>query len=133
MKETTTLEQKIIIPKVTPKQLYDSYVNPKEQGEVTGSKATGKPVVDGEFTAWDGYIFGRFLELEDGKRVVQEWMTTDWAEGYGPSKLELTFIAVVGGTEICMVHKNVPKVQAAEFAEGWEEFYWKPFKEYFKK
>jgi activator of HSP90 ATPase len=133
LNETTTLEQKILIPKATPKQVYDAYVNPKEHEKFTGSKATGKPVVGGEFTAWDGYIFGKFLELNDGKRVVQEWKTTDWAEGYGASKLELTFAAVPKGTEITLVQQYVPKAQVDEFAEGWEEFYWKPLKEYFKK
>jgi hypothetical protein len=37
------------------------------------------------------------------------------------------------GTEIVMVHSNVPKDQEADTAEGWTEFYWEPLKEYFKK
>jgi activator of HSP90 ATPase len=129
--EVTTIEQKIVIPKVSPKEVYDAFVDPKKHGKFTGSKATGKPVVGGKYTAWDGYTFGKFIELEDGKRVIQEWTTTDWAEGYGTSKLELTFTAVPEGTEICMVHSNVPKEQADEIAEGWADFYWNPLKEYF--
>ena len=108
-------------------------MDPKKHGEFTGSKATGKPVVGGKFTAWDEYISGKFLELEEGKRVVQEWTSTDFPEGYPPSKLELTFCEVPKGTEIVMVHSNVPKEQADETAEGWTEFYWDPLKEYFKK
>ena len=50
-----------------------------------------------------------------------------------PSKLELTFCAVPKGTEIVMVHSNVPKDQKDETAEGWTEFYGEPLKEYFKK
>jgi activator of HSP90 ATPase len=129
--EVTSITQKIIIPKVAPKQVYDAYVDPKKQGEFTDAKATGKPVVGGKFTAWDGYIFGKYLELDGGKRVVQEWTTTDWEEGYSASKLELTFKAVPEGTEIVMVHSNVPKLQADEVEQGWTEFYWNPLKEYF--
>jgi len=129
--EVTTLTQKILIPKVSPKQVYDAYVDPEKHSEFTGSEATGKPVIGGKFTAWDEYISGKFLELEDGKRVVQEWTTTDWIEGYPASKLELTFTAVPKGTEICMVHSNVPKEQKDEIAEGWTEFYWIPLKDYF--
>jgi uncharacterized protein YndB with AHSA1/START domain len=128
--ETTTIKQKAIIP-ASPKEVYDAYVDAKKHSKFTGSKATGKAVVDGKYTAWDGYIFGKNLELEDGKRVVQEWTTTDWVEGFGPSRLELTFKEVPGGTEISMVHSNVPKEQADEVAEGWVEFYWNPLKEYF--
>jgi activator of HSP90 ATPase len=131
--EVTTITQKVIIPKVPPKQVYEAYVDPKKHSEFTDSKATGKPVVGGKFTAWDGYISGKFLELEDGKRVVQEWTSTDFPEGYPPSKLELTFRKVPEGTEIVMVQSNVPKDQADETAEGWIEFYWNPLKEYFSK
>ncbi len=131
--EFATIKQKVIIPKVTPKQVYEAYVDPKMHSEFTDSKATGKPVVGGKFTAWDGYISGKFLELEEGKKVVQEWSSTDFPEGASPSRLELTFCAVAKGTEIVMVHSNVPKDQEAETAEGWTEFYWEPLKEYFSK
>ena len=131
--EVTTITQKIIIPKVSPKEVYQAYVDPKKHSEFTGSEATGKPVVGGKFTAWDGYISGKFLELEEGKRVVQEWTSTDFPEGAYPSRLELTFRQVPKGTEIVMVHSNVPKDQEDETAEGWTEFYWEPMKQYFKK
>ena len=131
--EVKTIKQKIIIPKVSPKQVYDAYVDPKKHTAFTGSKATGKPVVGGKFTAWDEYISGKFLELEDGKRVVQEWISTDFPDGYPASKLELTFCEVPKGTQIVMVHSNVPKEIADEAADGWSEFYWIPLKEYFSK
>ena len=131
--EVTTITQKIIIPKVIPKEVYQAYIDPKKHSQFTGSEATGKPVVGGKFTAWDGYISGKFLELEEGKHVVQEWTSTDFPEGAPPSKLELTFREVPKGTEIVMVHSNVPKDQGDETAEGWTEFYWEPMKQYFKK
>lgn len=131
--EVTTITQKVIIPKVSPKQVYEAYVDPKKHSEFTGSEATGKPVVGGKFTAWDGYISGKFLELEEGKRVVQEWTSTDFHEGAPTSRLELTFREVPKGTEIVMVHSNVPKDQEDETADGWTEYYWEPLKQYFKK
>jgi uncharacterized protein YndB with AHSA1/START domain len=131
--EVKTIKQTVTIPKATPEQVYEAYTDPKKHSEFTGSEATGKPVVGGEFTAWDGYISGKYLELEAGKRVVQEWKTTDWEDGYGPSRFELTFKAVQKGTELCMVHSNVPKELADEVAEGWEDFYWAPLKDYFSQ
>ena len=130
--KVTTIKQKITVP-AHPKEVYAAYVDAKKHSEFTGSKATGKAIVGSKFTAWDGYIFGKNLELEDCKRVVQEWTTTDWAEGYGPSRVELTFKEVPEGTEISLVQSNVPEEQADEFADGWIEFYWKPMKEYFRK
>ncbi len=129
--EVTTIKQTIIISKATPKQVYDAYTDPKKHSEFTDSRATGKPVVGGKYSTWDGYIFGKYLVVEDGKRVVQEWTTTDWEDGYSASKVELTFRAIGEDTEITMVHSNVPKVQASEIEQGWTEFYWNPLKEYF--
>jgi len=114
-------------------QVYEAYVDPKKHSEFTGSKATGKPVVGGKFTAWDKYIFGKYVELEAGKRVVQEWSSTDFPKNYPPSVLELIFCEVPKGTEITIVHSYVPKETAEEIAEGWTEFYWDPLKKYFKK
>lgn len=131
--EVTTIKQTVLIPKATPKQVYDAYTDPKKHTEFTDSPATGEPVVGGKYTAWDGYIFGKYLDLEDGKRVVQEWTTTDWEEAYGASKLELTFKAVSKGTEITMVQSDVPKPLANDIKMGWTDFYWEPLKEYFSK
>jgi activator of HSP90 ATPase len=130
--KATTIKQKTLIP-ATPDEVYDAFMEAKKHSAFTGSKATSDPKVGGEFTAWDGYISGRNLELVKGKKIVQEWSTTDWPDKFPPSRLELTFKEAKGGTEISMIHSNVPAEQADDLAEGWNEFYWKPLKEYFTK
>ncbi len=32
-----------------------------------------------------------------------------------------------------MAHSKVPEDQADDYEQGWEDYYWKPLKEYFKK
>jgi activator of HSP90 ATPase len=130
--KTTTIKQKVTIP-ATPEEIYEAFTDPKKHSKFTGSKATGKPEVGEEFTAWDGYISGKYLELEEGKKIVQEWVNTDWPEGLPPSKFELTFKATEEGTEISMVQSNIPADQEKELLDGWTEFYWDPLKEYFSK
>jgi len=132
MAKTETIKQKVIIP-ATPIEVYEAFVDAKKHSEFTGSKAAFDPKIGGQFTAWDGYIFGKNLELERGKRIVQEWLTTDWPEGQPPSRLELTFKKAKTGTELSMVHTDVPAEQAADLAQGWIDFYWDPLKKYFKK
>jgi len=127
------IRQKAVIG-ASPEEVYDAYVNPKKHAEFTGSPATGTPRVGGTFTAWDGYISGKFLVLERGKRVVHEWKTTEWPAGYPPSLIELTFrMKGKRGTELTMVHSSVPAEQAEEYAQGWKEHYWNPLKDYFNK
>ncbi len=127
-----TIRQKVVVA-AKPIEIYTAFVNAKKHSAFTGSKATGEGKVGGKFTAWDGYISGKFLELDEGKKIVQEWITTEWPEGYPPSRFELTFREVKEGTEVLMVHSDVPAEQAGELEEGWNESYWKPLKTYFKE
>ncbi len=130
--KVTILKQTVVIP-ASPIEIYNALIDDKIHSQFTGSKATCNPKVGGKFTAWDGYISGKNLELEKGKRIVQEWTTTEWPEGYPPSRLELTFSKIKEGTEIIMVHSNVPQEQAANYEQGWVDYYWNPLKRYFKK
>ena len=127
-----TLKQKVVIP-AEPDQIYDAIIDGKKHSDFTGSKATSEPKVGGKFTAWDGYIFGKHLELEKGKKIVQEWSTTEWPKGYPPSIFEIRFKKVQDGTEIEMIHSKVPEEQAEDYDQGWKDYYWIPLKEYFKK
>ncbi len=130
--KNTTIKQTLVV-QAEPDEVYDAFLDAKKHSTFTGSKATCDPRVGGKFTAWDGYISGKNLELVKGKKIVQEWVTTEWPEGYAPSRLELTFKKTKGGTEISMVQSEVPAEQADDIRQGWIDFYWDPLKEYFKK
>ena len=130
--KTKNIEQTEFIS-AEPEEVYDAFVNAKKHTAFTGSKATSQPRVGGRFTAWDGYSFGKYLKLEKGKRIVQEWKTTEWPEGYPPSIVEFSFRKKEGGTELTMVHSKVPAEQAEDYRQGWIDFYWNPLKEYFRK
>ena len=130
--KTGTIKQKVII-NATPEEVYDAYMDSKTHSVFTGSGATIVPKVGGRMTAWDGYISGKMLELVRGKRIVQEWSTTEWPVGYPPSILTITLKKVGNVTELTMVHSKVPKGQMKDYAEGWRDYYWNLLKEYFEK
>ena len=127
-----TIKQSVLID-ASPLEVYEAYVQPKKHAAFTGQSATGTPKVGSKFTAGDGYITGRYLELERGKRILHEWTTTEWPEGYPPSLLELTLKARGEKTELTMVHSRVPKEQVDYYAEGWKEYYWEPMRRYFTR
>lgn len=128
----STIIQKVIVS-ATPHEVYDAFVNPEKHSKFTGSKATGKASVGSSFTAWDGYIKGKTLELEKDKKIVQQWTTSNWPQNFPPSRLELKFNAIGNKTEITMVHSEIPAVLEADLKQGWIDFYWEPLKEYFEK
>ena len=128
-----TIKQRVVIPNARPEDVYRAYVDSQKHAEFTGAAASIEPAVGGRFMAWDGYITGKILELEEGKRVVQEWKTTEWPEGCAPSRVELEFRAAREGTEITLVHAGVPEEDEAAYDEGWFEFYWDPMKLHFER
>ena len=129
--KTTTIKQKVFIT-AQPEEVYDAYISAKKHAAFTGAKATSVAKAGGKFTAWDGYISGKNVTLVKGSKIVQEWKTTEWPEGYPPSILDLTFARKKGGTEIVMVHSGVPDQQSASYKQGWNDYYWTPLRIYFK-
>jgi len=132
MMKTKTIKQKALIS-ASPEEVYECFVDAKLHEAFTGSRATGSSKVGSRVTAWDGYITAKNIELKPNKKIVQEWRTTEWPAGASASKLTLTFAKKGRGTEITMVHSNVPAEQASSYAKGWKDFYWNPLKKYFKE
>lgn len=129
--KTSTIIDRVVV-NASPTEVYDAFMDSKKHSDFTGSKATGIPKEGAEFSAWDGYILGKNLELEKGKKIVQEWITVDWPKDYSPSRLELKFKDLGGKTEIVMTHSKVPVSHLTSLRQGWIDFYWEPLKEYFK-
>jgi len=127
-----TIEQTVFF-EAAPEEIYDALLDPREHSEFTGSPATTSAKKGATFTAWEGYITGKNLELVKGKKIVQEWKTTEWPDGYPASRLELTLTAKKGGTELKMVHSKVPAEQVESYTGGWKSAYWDPLMEYLAK
>ena len=118
---------------VAPKDLYEAWLNGKKHSAFTGSKATVTPKVGGKFTAWDGYISGKTLELEPYARILQSWRSTEFSPENPDSILEILFAPDKKGTKLTLIHSNIPKSQGKQYKQGWLDFYFKPMQEYFQK
>ncbi len=117
----------------SPKDIYAAWLDTKKHGEMTGSTASINPVVGGTFSAGDGYIEGKIIELQPDKCIVQAWRSSDFPEGAPDSRVEITFEQVDAGTKVTIKHTNLPDGQGQDFKDGWNEFYFEPMKAYFKK
>lgn len=129
--KTRTIRQTWAIP-ADPEDVYDAFMDPAKHAEFTGEEASGGSEVGEEFHAYGGYISAKSLELEPGKKIVQEWTTSEWPENAPPSILTITLKKAVGGTKLTMVHSLVPDEQTDDYAEGWKESYWIKLENYFK-
>lgn len=125
-----SLSVSTVLP-ATPKQIYDAWLSSKGHTEMTDGEAKGNAKVGSVFTAWDGYIEGKNLELEPGKRIVQSWRTSEFPDDADDSHLEIILEEVSDGTKITLNHTNIPKGQGKQYKQGWHDHYFEPMKEYF--
>lgn len=124
------LEVSRVLP-AKPREVYDAWLDGQKHAEMTGGGATGRAEVGAKFTAWDGYISGKNLELKPYKRIVQAWRTTEFPARSRTSRLEVLLQAVKGGTRITLKHTNLPAGEGPTYEQGWTDFYFTPMLEYF--
>lgn len=130
---TESLRLSDVIP-ADPQRIYDAWLDGEEHGAFTGGgEASVEPGIGGRHTAWDGYIEGRTLELQPGRRLVQSWRTSEFPEGSPDSRLEVLFEPAEGGTRVTIVHTGIPAGQAVRYEGGWVDYYFAPMKEYFSR
>ncbi len=114
-----------------PKAVFEAWLSSRGHSEMTGSPALFEDGGRGRFTAWDGYISGEVLDVEEGLRILQSWRTTDFAAGDEDSLLELIFHAQGPGTRLTLRHSNLPEGSSKRYEQGWFEYYFEPMKAYF--
>ena len=119
-----------LIP-ASPEEIYKAWLSSEGHTHMTGSPASVSAEVGGEFEAWDGYIHGRNLELESGKRIVQAWRTTEFKDDERDSRIEITLEQVGDETKVTLKHTGLPP-HGGQYEQGWVESYFEPMKEYFK-
>jgi len=130
--KTDSIKASAVIP-AQPEAIYAAWMSSKGHGKMTGSGAKVTARVGSKFTAWDGYIFGKTLELKPHTRILQSWRTTDFAEEEPDSLLEVLLAKTKGGTRLTLNHSKIPTGHGPEYKKGWIDFYFKPMKEYFSR
>jgi activator of HSP90 ATPase len=127
---TNEFELSAIFPAL-PEVVFDAWMSSEKHGAMTGAKASVEARVGGAFTAWDGYLWGKTLEMERPRRIVQSWRTSEFPEESPDSRLEILLEKVTTGTKLTLRHSNLPQDQVESYRQGWQDSYFKPMAEYF--
>ncbi len=114
----------------TAEKIYTTWLNSEGHTKMTGGAAIISDKIGDDFTAWDGYIEGKNIELEPNKRILQSWRTSQFLEQEHDSQLEILLNEIDGQTELTLIHTNVPE-SGAHYIKGWDESYFQPMKAYF--
>jgi len=118
--------------KVKSSLLYRAFLDSAIHSEFTGSPAEIENRIGGKFTAWDDYIRGEIVDLEENRSIKERWRTSDFNDDDEDSLVEIRFVEEGDETKVVLTHSNLPYGSGEEYRQGWEDFYLKPLRHYFK-
>ena len=127
-----TIKQKVKLG-VPPAKAYRFYTDPKLHAELTGGKAKVSTEAGAAFSAFGGSLKGKTLLAKKNKMFVQTWRSSEWPKDDADSILILTFREIDTGTELEIVHANVPEHDSEGVKKGWNDYYWNQWRAYVKK
>ena len=114
----------------SPEEIFHAWLDSEGHSKMTGGVAEASPEVGAEFHAWDGYIQGRNLELEPGRRILQSWRTSNFEASDPDSEIEILLEPTDGGTKVILRHTKLPP-HGTQYQQGWIDHYFVPMKQYF--
>ena len=114
----------------SPDRLFDMYLDPAEHSAFTGSAVTIADRPGAAFSAFDNVLTGTILQVVPKRLIVQSWRSPNWGSTDIDSTLILTFWPETDGGRIELVHVNVVDEDFAGVSQGWEKYYWTPWRTY---
>jgi len=113
-----------------PDKLFAMYLDAASHAAFTGLPVTLEAGAGGVFRAFDGMLSGKILHIEPKTVIVQTWRSANWPLTDIDSVLTLSFWPAPDGARIELVHVNVPEEDFAGVSQGWEKYYWTPWRAY---
>jgi activator of HSP90 ATPase len=102
-----------------PSDVFNALTNKKILDIWTGESAEMQPIVGTEFSLWGGSITGINLEIEENKKIVQQWYFGEEEESIVTIKIH----SHKKGTSVELLHTNIPDDAFENISSGWDEDY----------
>lgn len=116
----------------SPIRIFNDWLHSERHSEFTGGEAVIRKKPGTSFTAWDGYIWGELLELDEGERILMTWSTTEFPADAEPSLVEVLFTEIEDECEITINQSNIPVNQGEKYEDGWFDYYFEPMIAYYR-
>ena len=110
-----------------PKDVYNALTNKRILEIWTGEEVEMRPIAGTEFSLWGGSITGMNLEIEENKKIVQQWFFDDEVESIVTIKIHHH----KKGTSVELQHTNIPDEAFENISNGWDEDYFGALSELF--
>lgn len=110
--------------------LYANYLDPAVHAAITGAPVSISGEPGSPFEAFGGSLSGTMLAVIPSRLVVQSWRSVNFGANDPDSTLILTFTSEGSQGRIDLIHLDVPEIDYKGVTEGWERYYWAPWRQY---
>ena len=123
------LEQ--IVP-ASAQTIYKDWLSSDGHQKITGGEANITDIEGGDYSAWDGYIWGKNITLVINEKIIQTWRTSEFDESAEDSLLEIRLEALSEKkTNLKLRHTNLPIGDRQKYTDGWIAHYFEPMIAYY--
>jgi activator of HSP90 ATPase len=130
---TKTITQTVVFKNTKPEMLYSLYMDEKKHSAAIGAPVKITQKEGAKYSAHGNYITGKTLQLIKNKLIVQSWRSADFKKTDMDSVFILLFAKQGNDALLQMVHANLPEQQYKAIKDGWNVYYWKPWKVFLMK
>ncbi len=122
-----------VVLKAAREQLFAMYLDPVAHAAITGAPVTIGHQAGSEFQAFGGVLTGVMLAVIEPRVIVQSWRSSQFRAEDPDSTLILSFSQTPTGGRIDLIHLDVPDHDFAGVTEGWEKYYWTPWRKHLEE
>ncbi len=123
------IRQTIVLP-ASADTLFGMYLNPSTHQAITGASVRIGNERGSEFKAFDGALTGMILEVIKPRLIVKSWRSNKFKAEDPDSTLILSFTQEGDKGRIDLIHLDVPDHDYDGVNQGWEKYYWAPWRTY---
>ena len=123
------IRQSVVLP-AAPEKLFEMYMNPVTHQTITGAPVNIEDQSGAEFRAFDGALTGTILEVIKPRLIIKSWRSINFLDEDPDSTLILSFTSDGDKGRIDLVHLDVPDQDYDGIDQGWEKYYWTPWRAY---
>ena len=126
------VQQSVVLP-ATAEDLFATYLDAKRHAAITGSSVTISDKPGSKFSAFFGSMTGTMLAVVPGRLIVHSLRSTNFQASDPDSTVILEFLPERKKGRINLVQIDVPKDALRAVSDGWELYYWTPWRRYLQK
>jgi activator of HSP90 ATPase len=106
------------------------YLDPAQHNAIIGASVEIGDEIGSNFQAFDGELTGTILEVIKPRLIIKSWRSSAFKSKDPDSTLILSFTPEGEKGRIDLIHLDVPDHDYDGVAQGWEKYYWTPWRAY---